>query len=422
MEEILQMSEKEIDRYHIIKQVINKQMTQGQAAVLMGIQTRQVRNLLSVVKKEGKKGLISKRRGKPSNRKYNTEFRDTVTRLVREKYPDFGPTFAVEKLKERHFISISIETLRSWMIQEKLWLPRKRRSQRHPPRSRRDFFGELIQIDSSTHDWFEGRGKKCALVVFIDDATSLVTALHFCPSECLEGYFIALNKHIIRYGKPRGLYSDRHSIFGGSDKIHHANFIRALKELDIQSILAKSPQAKGRVERVNRTLQDRLIKEMRLNGINNIEDANKFLEGFLREFNNKFSKEPRGQVDAHRPLDSGINLERILTRFEERTVTKDMCISIDNRFYKIVEPSISNRLKLQKVEVRRNHQGSFRLYFKDKELKYVPIDQYTDKTILDVKEKLVWNPGRTGHKPNSNHPWKRFNPCQESNQQDRKVS
>lgn len=407
MEEILQMSEKEIDRYHIIKQVVGKQITQVKAAELMGLKERQVRNLITAFIAHGKQGLISKRRGKPSNRTYQLRLKSQIMCLVRERYPDFGPTFAAEKLKEYHSIKISNETLRSWMIEDHLWIPRKRRSRRHPPRARREYFGELIQIDTSTHLWFEDRGEKCALVVFIDDATSKVTALHFCPSESLSGYFKGLEKHLLKYGRPRGLYSDRHSIFGGGDHMHHAQFIRALNELDIRSLLARSPQAKGRVERANRTLQDRLIKEMRLRNISNINDGNEYLSEFLEGFNQKFSKEPRGHFDAHRPLDSGIDLERILTRLEMRTISKDLCISIHSKFYKILESPISNKLIKQKVEVRQKIDGSFKIFFKDKELKYIPIEEYQEKTIVDTKEILVWNQCRGG-KPQSDHPWKKY--------------
>ena len=205
----------------------------------------------------------------------------------------------------------------------------------YPLRPRREFFGELIQIDASHHHWFENRADKCALIVFIDDATSKITSMFFCEIECLEGYFIAFKNHITKYGRPLGLYSDRHAIFGGSEKIHHAQFIRAIKELDIESILASSPQAKGRVERVNKTLQDRLIKEMRLRNICSIDDANRYLPEFIEEFNKKFSKEPRGQYDAHRPLDSGYDLERTLTRCETRTLSKDLSFSFNSKSIKL---------------------------------------------------------------------------------------
>lgn len=407
MEEILPMTEKEIDRFHIIKQVINKQITQVKAAELMNLKERQVRNLIAAFSKEGKGGLISKHRGKPSNRAYQQKFKSRVMALIGERYPDFGPTFAAEKLKEYHSIKISEETLRSWMIEKHLWTPRKRRLRSHPSRPRRDYFGELIQIDASIHPWFEDRGEKCALIVFIDDATSRITALHFCPSESLSGYFKGLEKHLIKYGRPRGLYSDRHSIFGGGDHMHHAQFKRALKELEIISLLARSPQAKGRVERVNRTLQDRLVKEMRLRNISNIDDANEFLNEFLEKFNQKFSKEPRGQFDAHRPLDVGTDLERILTRLEMRTCSKDLCISINSRYYKILESPMSNKLRKQKVEVRQKMDGSFKIFYKNQELKYVPVEEYQDKNIIDAKERLIWNPGK-GWKPDWAHPWKRY--------------
>ncbi len=189
--------------------------------------------------------------------------------------------------------------------------------------------------------------------------------------------------------------------------MHHAQFTRALKELDIESLLARSPQAKGRVERVNRTLQDRLIKEIRLRNINNINDANEYLREFLEEFNRKFSKEPRGQFDAHRPLELGTDLERILTRLEMRTVSKDLCISIHNTYYKIMESPITNKLEKQKVEVRQKLDGSFKLFFKDKELEYVPAVEYEEKKIIDAKDKLVWKPSNKVN-PKSNHPWKKY--------------
>jgi hypothetical protein len=409
VKEILEMSKKELDRYHVIKKLLDKQITQKKAAEVLNLKSdRQVRNLLYSYKKHGTKGLISKQRGKPSNRSYDSKFKSQIMALIRERYPDFGPTFAAEKLSEYHSITVSEETLRKWMIEDHLWISRKSRSHIHPLRPRRDCFGELIQIDASHHHWFEDRANKCALIVFIDDATSKITSLFFCASECLQGYFTGLKEHIIKYGRPLGLYSDRHSIFGGSDKIHHAQFIRALKELNIQSILARSPQAKGRVERVNQTLQDRLVKEMRLRNICSIEDANHYLPDFMEEFNKKFSKEPRGQFDAHRPLDSGYDLERILTRCEIRTLSKDLSFSFHNTKYQILEPSLINRLKNKRIEIRQKQDETIRIFYNDKELKCIPALEYNnDLIVLDSKEKLVWYPNQGGH-PIKNHPWKRY--------------
>lgn len=407
MLEEIAMSQREIDRYSLLKQVMSKQITQVKAAQLLGISDRQVRNLLNAVIIEGSKGIVSKKRGKVSNRALNLKFKGQIMALVRERYPDFGPTLASEKLLEYHNLRISAETLRKWMIKEHLWVSRKQKPHIYPLRLRRECFGELIQIDGSHHHWFEDRGDKCVLIVFIDDATGKLTSLFFCPSECLAGYFTALQSHIIQYGRPLGLYSDRHAIFGGSDKIHHAQFIRALNELEIESILAQSPQAKGRVERVNQTLQDRLVKEMRLRNICSMEDANLYLPQFMEEFNKKFSKEPRGQVDTHRPLASDCDLERILTRCEIRTLSKDLSFSFHNRTYQILESNNINRLKNKKIEIRQKNDGTFKVFYEHKELKYILLEEYIEKEVLNAKEKLMWEP-KNRYTPNRQHPWKGY--------------
>jgi hypothetical protein len=408
MQETVEMSKKELDKYSILEQLLQKQLKQKKAAELLKLSDRQVRNLLCVYKKYGPKGLVSKQRGKKSNRSYSEKYKARILAIIAEKYPDFGPSFAREKLMQYHNITISIETLRKWMIEKHLWIPRKSKPRLHPMRPRREYFGELIQADASHHLWFEDRAEKCALIVFIDDATSRLTSLHFCPVECLQGYFTALNNHLIKYGKPRGLYTDRHAIFGGAECIQNAQFVRALKELDIQSVLARSPQAKGRVERVNQTLQDRLVKEMRLRNISSIEDANKYIEEFIEEFNKKFSKEPRGHFDAHRPLDSGIDLERILARCEVRTLSKDLSFSYHNKYYRILEPQMINRLRRKKVEVREKQDRTMVVLYEGKELRFIPAEEdVSDHQIIDHKDKLVWEPGRGGH-PKKNHPWKKY--------------
>jgi hypothetical protein len=235
--EEINMSKKELVRYYLLSQVLAKQLNQVRAAQLLELSDRQVRNLLKALKANGPEGIISKKRGKTSNRTLCPKFRSRVIALIQERYSDFGPTLAKEKLAEYHNITISNETLRKWMIEDKLWIPCQKRQCVHPLRLRREFFGELVQIDASHHYWFENRAEKCALIVFIDDATSKITSLFFCAKECIEGYFISLKNHIMKYGRPLGVYSDRHAIFGGSEKIYNAQFIRALKELDIESIL-----------------------------------------------------------------------------------------------------------------------------------------------------------------------------------------
>jgi len=411
MSEVFQMSEKELDRVCVIKKVIAKEITQYTAANLLGLQSdRQIRNLVQSYKQFGPQSLISRQRGQKSNRMYPPEFKQDVLQLVRTTYHDFTPQLVSEQLLKTHDIRLSRETLRKWMTDAHLHIPRSVRKKIHPLRSRRALFGELIQIDASIHDWFEGRHQKCALIVFVDDATSKITAAYFCPNECLEGYFVALKSHILRYGRPLALYSDRHAIFGGNEKIQNAQFIRALKDLDVRSILAGSPQAKGRVERANRTLQDRLIKEMRLNGISDIEAANQYLPSFIEEYNKKFSKEPMGSVDAHRPLASGCDLEQHLTRCEERTLSKNLSFSFYNTYYQILEPQMSNRLAKKRVKIYIRTDGSLRVFYGSKELKFSLLSEYREeKVTLNIKEKLTWEP-KPKKKVSKNHPWRRWNP------------
>jgi len=404
------MTEKEMYRSYIIQQVNDRHITQVKAAEILRISDRQVRNLLQILQKEGSKGLISKKRGKRSNNSISAEVEDAVISTILERYDDFGPTFAQEKLVENHNIKISVESVRKMMIKHGLYEPSERKGNAHQTRPRRELFGELIQIDASIHDWFEGRGDKCALIVFIDDATSKITGLHFHKSECLDAYFQTLESHLLEYGRPLGIYSDRHAIFGGAERIKHAQLCRAFKELDIEGILARSPQAKGRVERVNRTLQDRLIKEMRLKGISSIEDANIYLKEYLEIHNNKFSKEPRGQIDTHRPLDSSHDLRFVLASREQRTLSKSLSISFYNKKINILEPNMINRLKYKKVNVIERKNGKLEVYYRGKLLKTalaVEVEsEARESKILDYKDKNLWKP--RGGMPSKDHPWKKY--------------
>lgn len=239
------MTQKELYRSNIIQQVNDGLITQVKAAEILALTNRQIRNLLKIFQNEGPEGLASKKRGKRSNNVLSSELKKEVISLISSKYEDFGPTFAQEKLEENHNIKISVETIRKLMIQHNLHYPKKRIGKVHQSRPRRENFGELVQTDASTHEWFEDRGDKCALIVFIDDATSKITSLHFHQSECLEAYFIGLEAHLLKHGRPLGIYSDRHAIFGGSDQIKKAQLVRAFNELEIEGVLARSPQAKG---------------------------------------------------------------------------------------------------------------------------------------------------------------------------------
>jgi len=263
------------------------------AAQQLKLSVRQVKRLVSNYRLDGPKGLVSKRRGHPSNHRIADAVRQKALALVTRCYSDFSPTFAHEKLTECHHLKFSVETFRHWMIKANIWQPKRRKKMTiHPERPRRSRFGELIQIDGSPHDWFEGRSASCALIVFIDDATSKLMTLRFSPTETTQAYMETLDVYLGQYGRPAALYSDKHSIFR-VDHVDHegelTQFTQALKTLDIAPIHANTPQAKGRVERANKTLQDRLVKEMRLNVINTIEEANEYLPIFMADYNQRFS-------------------------------------------------------------------------------------------------------------------------------------
>ena len=269
--------------------------------------------------------------------------------LIRDRYADFGPTFAHQKLTEDHGLTLSIETLRAWMITAGLWVARAHRAPRsYPPRTRRACLGELIQIDGSDHAWFEDRGPKCTLLVYIDDATSRLMELCFADSESTFDYFRATHRYIDRHGKPMAFYSDRHSIFHvqARDRAQSgpglSQFGRALRDLNIDSICANSPQAKGRVERANGTLQDRLVKELRLRGLNDPGTADPFLPVFMADYNQRFAQPPRVAHDAHRALHADEDLTQIFTLQDTRQIGRQLTVHYKRDLY-ILEDSVENR-------------------------------------------------------------------------------
>ena len=295
------------------------------------------------------------------------------------------------------------------MIEAHLWIPRrKRQKKKHLPRQRRECFGELIQVDGSHHRWFGENYPPCVLIVFVDDATGCLTSLYFAEGETLNAYFEALQEHLIKYGRPRALYSDRFSVFeAGKKKTNITQFQRALNTLDIELILANSPQAKGRVERANRTLQNRLIREMRLKNITTIEEANRFLPQFIKKYNARFNKKPISDVNAHRPLVKGCDLDRILCRYEERTLQADCIIQYNNKFYHIEKIKDERRAKGQKIEIRESKDGKIRMFLKGKEVNYTSLEMMQErKPVLSGKERLFWKPKRKS--PPKSHPWKKY--------------
>ena len=302
------MSQKEMARLQVLRQVQQGGLSQGQAGEQLRLSVRQIKRLMRRLREQGPQGLISSRRGHASNRRIASEQREHYVGLVRTHYADFGPQLAHEYLQREHGFGYSVETLRGWMMQAGLWQARRRRARRvHNPRPRRQCLGELVQIDGSHHDWFENRSAKCCLIAFIDDATGRVLGARFFEQETTQGYLQVLHALVQRHGAPLALYSDRHGICTKADPEDSkpTQFERALLQLDIESICAHSPQAKGRVERMFQTLQDRLCKAMRTQGIDNLEQGNSYLPEYLREHNRRFAVAPRQPQDMHRPWTGG---------------------------------------------------------------------------------------------------------------------
>jgi len=363
MEATVTMSQRELQRAEIVALVVQKRLTQRAAAEQLGVSERQLRRLQRDYESSGPAALASKKRGRPSNRQMDAERRECVLSLVRARYPDFGPTLAAEKLLEIHGLYVSVETLRKLMTEDGLWVPHRKRSERvQQPRRRRDCFGELIQIDGCDHHWFEERGERCTLLVFIDDATGALTQLYFAESESTFAYFKALEGHLQSHGKPVAFYSDKAGVFrvnaknpaGGAGL---TQFGRALAELNIDIICANTPAAKGRVERANLTLQDRLVKELRLRGISTREAANVFAEQFVVDFNRRFARSPHDSRNAHRPLLEGEKLEDICQTRVARKVSKQLTLNYQRKMY-VLEPGAAAReARGKRVDVYENEAG-----------------------------------------------------------------
>ncbi len=393
--DLLEMSAKERERAHVIRQASERRMRQVRAAELLGIGVRQVKRLVLAYRRFGDRGLVSGRRGKPSNNRLAADTVAHVERALRERYADFGPTFAAEKLCEHEGLEVSVETVRQTQIRLALWQPERRRQKRvYQARERRDRFGELVQIDGSVHNWLEDRGPRMTLIVFIDDATGRLTALRFAAAETTRAYVETLRDHVLAHGVPLAFYSDRHGIFRVNAKALETGdgltgFNRVTERLGITQICATTPQAKGRVERANRTLQDRLIKEMRLAGIRDMAAAQAFLPAFMARHNARFAVAPKREEDAHKPWARGTEaLDAALATHEPRTLSKALTFSAGGAIHCIRTTGAGIALRGAKVTVRRYLDGRMDVLFKDRILSYTTVRQLPrasqiedDKTI-----------------------------------------
>ena len=415
MDELLEMSTKELNRLEVMQRLSERRMSQKEAGTILRLSTRQIKRLLRGYRQKGGVGLVSKHRGRKANNRLPEEVKKRALKLLKTKYRGFGPTLAHEKLVEREKLNLSDESVRQLMIEEGLWKPRKaKKVVVHQLRERRACFGELIQIDGSPHDWFEGRAAACVLLVFIDDATGQLVQLLFVESESFFSYCQAAQDYFQRCGKPVAFYSDRHGIFrvnlpstGSGEAL--TQFGRAMQELDIQIICANTPQAKGRVERVNQTLQDRLVKEMRLRGISNMTAGNAYLPEFMADLNQRFAVEPRSIVNAHRPLTPKEDLARVLTSQETRTLSKNLTLQFQKTVYQIQTTRPTYALRNAHVLVCVNAQEEIMILYNGKALPYTLYKQQAKQAEIVSTKQLdqALQENRLPPKPAPDHPWRR---------------
>lgn len=392
------MSDKELARLDVLRDLDHRRLTVTAAAKLVGLGQRQVLRLLKAYRTSGADGLISRQRGRPSNRRKPEEVRSAALSIIGKRYADFGPTLAAEKLRELHGICLGRETVRVWMIEAGLWCERKKRRARvHQPRYRRDCVGELIQLDGSEHRWFEERGPVCTLLVYVDDATSRLMHLRFVESESTFAYFAATQDYLQAHGKPVAFYTDKHSVFrvngdgSGIAGDGMTQFGRALHALNIEIICANSSQAKGRVERANKTLQDRLVKELRLVGISTIEAGNAFLPRFIADYNARFAKSPTNPKNLHRPTAARDNLEDAFTWRVERTLSQALTLQYDKVMF-ILDPTEEAQAAIGKrVTIVDYPDGRLAIRYRGANLPYRTFDK-----IRHVKQAAIVDNKRLG--------------------------
>jgi len=413
--DLLTMSKKELTRLEIIQRLEEKLLNQKEAGEMLGISTRQIRRLQNNYKKEGTAGIISKRRGHPSNNQLDPQIKKKAIDLLHSQYADFGPTLACEKLLERNSLKLSKESVRQIMISEGLWKPRNRkRPQIHQMRPRRASVGELVQIDGSPHNWFEDRGPRCNALVYVDDASGQLMELFFTPEETTVGYFAATRNYLSRYGLPKAFYSDKNSIFrvnikGALSGTGMTQFGRAMRQLGVEVICANTPQAKGRVERMNLTLQDRLVKELRLNNISDIQSANVFALTFIADFNRRFAVQPKSKKDAHRPLlFSHQELDQIFSHHETRIISKNLTLQYDNVIYQIQTSRPSYALRKAQVTVCEDADGNISILYKGKPLDYSTFHRQPRQAEVVQSKHINSSLDKQPSRPSANHPWRNY--------------
>jgi Helix-turn-helix domain len=417
-EELLNMSQREVDRLKAIQQVLDRTLKQKQAARQLGLSARQVRRLCHRVRVGGNRGTIHGLRGKPSNHQLAAGLLDKALRLVETKYSDFGPTLANEKLRQIHRIQMATSTLRRGMTEAGLWQSRPQPAKHRAWRQRRACRGELVQLDGSHHAWLEERGPACVLVAYIDDATSEVLYAEFVASEDTRTLLATTRSYLQRHGRPVAFYVDRDSIYRVNrqasldeqlrDGQPLTQFSRAMQELGIEIIAAHSPQAKGRVERLFSTLQDRLVKELRLHQMATLEQANRFLwEHYLPSHNARFACEPLSSNDAHRPLPASQVLEEVLSVRTDRTLMQDFTLRFQNQLFQLsAEQPVRLRPK-DKITVETRLDGTVHLRWRQQYLNFQLIAAKLTAGPAGSVQPLRAPKVHQRYKPAATHPWRR---------------
>ena len=418
-EGIVKVTNGELRKLKVIEQVIEKRIKQKRAAKLLALSVRQIIRLVKRVRQEGVRGIIHQLRGKVPNRRHEEKFKEKVLDLCRRKYEGFGPTLAQEKLEELNQLVVNRETLRQWMLEEGLWQLQRKGRKHLEWRERKAGFGEMTQVDGSRHDWLEGRGPWLVLMGYMDDATGEVFAWFYDyegTMPAMDSFYRYSNK----YGLPHSIYIDRLSAYKGSGKLSleeelagknrkKSQFERALEELSVDVIHAQSPQAKGRIERLFRTFQDRLIKEMRLAGVKTKEEANEFLKQYLPKYNRRFCVKARSETNLHRPAPQNHELGHILSIQEKRVIRNDNTIRHENKFYQILTRWNGRKPKQVIVEERLDEK----LYITDqgKELTFREIKEPPRQA--EVKQKVLRQPRISIPAPD--HPWRKLILAQRAN-------
>ena len=406
--DIITMRQRDLKRLHVVRKVLEGSLTQAQAAEVVSLSERQIRRIIRRIEADGDKGIQHRSRGKQSSRKLPKKLTEKVVQLYQDKYQGFGPTLAAEKLLELDGIAVSKETLRTWLIEAGQWQKGRKVRAHRQWRERKSCFGEMLQLDGSHHEWFEGRRPKCVLMAYIDDATSRVYG-RFYEYEGTIPAMDSFKRYIRKHGIPMSLYMDRHTTYKSTaepsieDEINGtmplSEFGRALTELAVKIIHAHSPQAKGRIERLFKTLQDRLVKEMTIRGISTIGEANKYLDDYLAVHNERFAVKAKEQDDLHRDIPKGLDLDKILCIRTARTLRNDFTIAHDGKLYQI-----EKGVKSKEVTVEERVNGSMFVIHNGIRLPFREI------TARPEKPKSPVHARRYKSRPQpASHPWKKGN-------------